>query len=188
MSGKIVLLLGPMCAGKSTELKRLLRKHQHAKKRIIALKNAIDVRNEDDRKGLLSSRDNSTPIVATVVEKLSEFSLEGVEKAVIGIDEGQFFSPGDLTTFCLQAAQQNNLVIVAALSSDVNGDPWPSIAPMTALVDDIQFFAAVCDFCGEDAAFTVKLGGGSALIDVAAKYAPACRKCFYQYHNKESGV
>jgi len=178
MSGKIILLMGPMCSGKSSELKRRLRMHQVAKKTVIAIKKDIDVRNDEDRKGLLSSRDGSHPIEAIVVEKLSDYALVGVRGAVIGIDEAQFYTPKDLLEFCVVARDQGNTVVVSALSGDKRCKMWPSIVELQPICDQIHFLTAICEFCGEEAPFTMQLSGSTELVDVDGKYAPVCFKCW----------
>jgi thymidine kinase len=175
--GKLILIIGPMKSGKSSELMRMLRIRRVAKKRIFALKHAI-AKGAHHGADLLKSRDGSEPVDAIEVDKLAEFSLEGVEDAVIGVDEGQFFQSDELLSFCRTAVRQRNLVIVAALNGDSEGCAWPSISALIPFCKDIKPFTAVCEFCGQDAQMTFRCGSSIEQIDVEAEYKPACEECW----------
>ena len=175
--GKLILILGPMKSGKSSELMRMLRIRRVAKKRVYALKHSI-ADGAHHRVNMLKSRDGSEPVDAIEVAKLSEFSLEDVKDAVIGIDEGQFFESDDLLHFCQAAVRARNLVIVAALSSDSERCMWPPVSAAIPFCEELKLYLAVCEYCGQDAQFTFRCAGSDERIDVAAEYKPACGECW----------
>ena len=121
--GEIQLILGPMFAGKTTELFRRMRRQRYAKQEIILIKHTSDTRYDTKYS---SKRDVHThdgiKAPSTVVKKLSEVDSEHLSHMdVIGIDEGQFFS--DIVEFCEKWASRGKIVIVAALNADFQRKP-----------------------------------------------------------------
>ena len=102
--GRVELILGPMFAGKSTELVRRLARHERANRRLLVAKYKHDTRYSLDP--TISTHDKADILSARPCKTLSELSTIEANKYrpadVIGIDEGQFFP--DLVEFCDEAA------------------------------------------------------------------------------------
>lgn len=183
LRGGVHLLIGPMKSGKTQQLVCKLHRHRIAGHRVVALKWAKDVRSERDRAGLLSSRDGSEPFQAIFIETLRDYPLDGVTNSVIGVDEAQFYDAAELASFCDTAARAGNVVFVAALSSDSERRKWAAVAELVPLVDSVESFCAICERCGDEAPFTMRVGGSRERIAVDAVYEPACRACWRSFEN-----
>jgi thymidine kinase len=99
------------------------------------------------------------------------------------IDEGQFFDttgPRELKDFCdvLLAARLD--VSVAALNSDLRGDPWPAITHLFASSPKTKMCAGWCSTpgCGIDACYTHRLGENTERVGVHDTYISLCRNCW----------
>ena len=84
MIGYIHLIIGPMFAGKTTEMIRIVNKYKYAKKRCLFIKHVIDDRYN---KKYITTHNKITEI-ATTATKLMNLDVSNYD--VIGIDEGQF--------------------------------------------------------------------------------------------------
>jgi thymidine kinase len=88
-NGKIILILGPMFAGKTTKLIELVNRYTIMKKKTIVIKYQFDERYTTDNK--IVTHDNkeypAMPMssITPQLEALGEYD-------VIGIDEAQFYS------------------------------------------------------------------------------------------------
>ena len=80
----IDITLGPMFAGKSTELLRKIKRHQIAGKKCLVIKYAADIRYSEK---CVSTHDQ-VMCPAISCSMLKEVSSHAMEAEVIGIDEG----------------------------------------------------------------------------------------------------
>ena len=100
-----------------------------------------------------------------------------------GIDEGQFFD--DITSFCEKMANENRIVLIAAILGDHELNGFKDILSLLPKVERIHMRNAKCDYCWcSDAAFwkprsnqhpttTINIGGKE-------KFVTLCRKCFFK--------
>ena len=95
--GRIEMIVGPMFAGKSTELMRRIRRHKLAYKRCLVIKYARDQRH-GEKETELSTHDNNR-ISAVPCNNLYDAITEARDSDVIGIDEAQFYP--DLIKVCV---------------------------------------------------------------------------------------
>ncbi|CAL6055538.1 Thymidine_kinase [Hexamita inflata] len=166
----IKLILGPMFAGKTTELLRLIRLHKQARQQVLAITYA-----EDDR--ILQTHDFESEFSVPALS-LSDAQFYITEQTrVIAIDEGQFYP--DLVEFCERWASEGFTVIVAALDGDTSRTPFANVSKLISLADDVYKLTAVCQFCAETAPFTIKSEEFAKFGDKG--YAAVCRKCFYKF-------
>lgn len=175
-AGAIELVLGPMFSGKSSELIRRARRYQHARKSVVVIKYARDVRYSDDS---VSSHDKQ------MMKALGAVALSDVEAAiaemkpdVIAVDEGQFFP--DIVDFCEAQANAGRTVIVSALDGDFRRKPFGRILELVPMAERVDKLTAVCVKCCGDAAFTERTVASREieLIGAGDIYRPVCRKCF----------
>lgn len=180
------LILGPMFAGKTTELMNRLKKHLVQDRKVVLFTHGDD--NRYSREALASSHDGKR-MQAIRVRSVSEMKIEDNEVTVVGIDEGQFFP--DLAGFCLEQNQLGRLVIVAALNHIANPsrDVWPNVVPLLgfAFVTTITNVCVICrapGLCSRRLTTTVGGGGGETspppVVDIGSddKYIPTCSKCY----------
>lgn len=175
--GTITLILGPMCAGKTSEMFRLLDKYEIAGKTTILIKYDKDTRYNSRENEVITHNKNSR--VAWPRKSLLDAVSNIVNPSVIGIDEGQFFE--DLPEFCEEMVNKGKIVIVSALSGDYQRKPWPVVSAMIPLADEISFLKAICMHCKEDkAAFSHRIGNETSieLIGGTDKYEPLCGTCY----------
>ena len=91
--GRIEIIMGPMFAGKSTELLRRINRLEISGKRCMRVKYDADKRYDA---GSISTHDRVSK-VAVNCKHLTELGNSWQDFDVIGIDEGQFFE--DVITF-----------------------------------------------------------------------------------------
>lgn len=169
----IELIVGPMFAGKSTELFKRLNRYRYAGKTTVLFKYAKDTRYDMT---LACSHDNVKQSAISVENLLN---VELPQEDVIGIDEGQFLS--GLTEWVHRAANAGKIVVISALDSNFLMKPWPNITPeLFAISEKITKMHAVCVRCKGDAAFTKRTVDVDILelIGGAESYVSSCRKCF----------
>ena len=189
------LIIGPMFAGKTTELIRKVKRHYYSKMKCVILKYSKDNRygNEDclithDRQKLDSNTDEIE--VLSFSENWDDEFIEKLEKfQVIGIDECQFFPR--LREFCETLMLQNKIVYAAGLSADYNLQMFPEIINTLPLASHINVLSSVCEMCGNDHSQTSYLHksdeqmteDNKILIGGKDKYFPLCLRC-YKNKNK----
>jgi thymidine kinase len=181
MKGKIDLIIGPMFSGKTTELRRRLRRYTLANKKCVAIKYSGDKRYSTD--SVVTHDDQKTPATVTTVLCDLKWDADNTPD-VIGVDEGQFFV--DLVEFCERETKRGAVVIVAGLDGTHERKPFGSITTLVPLVDgDLTKLTAVCMDCGEDAAFTKRITADTQveLIGGSEIYRAVCRDCYYSYES-----
>jgi len=178
----IHLLLGPMYAGKSSELIRRMRRFQHAGKSTFLIKHKHDIRyNTNNQK--LSTHDQLKIECdyATDTKLMDDNNLSNKIKDVhvICIDEGQFFP--DIDLFAEHYANLGKIIIIAALDSDFQRKPFNKIIELISKSEEYVKFTAVCN-CGSDAAFTKRITNEKEhiLIGGSDKYSAVCRVCYFK--------
>ena len=181
--GKIDLILGPMFAGKTSELIRRLKRYEIAEKPILLIKYFEDTRYNSGNGELLTHNKTSYEAVSASNLLGEEFQIREknrIEKAdVIGIDEGQFFK--DLPQFSQEMVKAGKIVIISALSGTYQQKPWPVISTMIPYADEISFLQAVCTNCKiRDAAFSMRISDEKdvKIIGGKGKYEPRCGLCY----------
>jgi len=172
-SGRIELIIGPMFAGKTSELLRRLERHVYAKRNILTI-----FSQKDTIKKTHCGEEKSGGVYLTNLLDIKTDILEKCE--VIGIDEGQFFP--DLVDFCeLCANKYGKIVIVAALDGDFKRNPFGQTCDLISKAERVDKLKAVCMICKDkDAAFSkrtsnetnVEVVGGSDI------YLACCRQCY----------
>lgn len=175
-NGCIILIVGPMNAGKSTELCRFMERHQFAGRRCCLIKYRKDRRFTTNMNELATR--NGLKLPATEAETLAEVELEA-DTQVIGIDEIQFFT--DALHYCEQWANEGKTVIASGLNGTYKRETFPVMKELFAVAEQVYTITAVCRRCGRDASFTKRLSDETDLEAIDAHYMATCRRC----HNEE---
>lgn len=176
MTGRIELVVGPMFAGKTTELMRRVKREIHARKKCFVVKYARDTRYNDEH---VASHDKSALRANASVSDLASVGDRWKAFDVIAIDEGQFYP--DLYDFAIHAADCGKIVIISALDGDFLRKPFGRICDLVPMCESVDKLAAVCMMCHEaPAAFTRRtvLSDQQELIGGADMYIATCRKCY----------
>lgn len=175
-TGSIHLILGPMFAGKTTELMRRVRRFVYAQLNCCIIKYARDSRYSEH---CVASHDKQLLKATISVSKLEALGDEWRQYDCIAIDEGQFFP--DLAKFCNRAADSGKIVVVSALDGDYLRQPFGDIVHLIPCCESLQKLTAVCMMCHErDAHFTRRtvVSEQHELIGGAESYLAVCRKCY----------
>ena len=171
LMGMIDIIIGPMFAGKTTELIRRIRRYEVANKSCLLVKYDRDLRYGTD---LISTHDNQG-LKAISTETLSEIDDKAKTYDVIGIDEGQFFS--DIVEFSENMANDGKIIIISALSGTYRRENFGRIPEIFPLAENITKLTAVCMDCKASASFTTRISSSkeTELIGGKEHYKPVCR-------------
>lgn len=176
MHGRLELIIGPMFAGKTTELMRRVKREIHARKTCFVIKYSKDTRYNDEH---VASHDRSTLKANASVSSLADVGDRWMSFEVIAIDEGQFYP--DLIDFATKAADSGKIVIISALDGDYLRKPFGSICEIVPMCESVDKLTAVCMMCHEAPAHFTRRTVQSCqqeLIGGAEMYIATCRRCF----------
>lgn len=175
------LVIGPVCCGKSEELIRKVTRYDIAGYNILLVKPKIDTRTSTVRSRTGSERtcvEISHPEdIFKEIENYSKKNKKCVD--IVALDEGQFYT--DLYRVVKTLLLKKFKVIVSALDSDFNGEPFGDVTKLITLSDSVQKLTAVCMKCRCDhAIYSQKLRRGGDQIEVGdlELYQPRCINCF----------
>ena len=177
VSGKIIVIFGPMYSGKSTELLRLARRFKLIGMTVLYIKFDADVRY--DANSIVTH--DMVSEQAVPCSHLEPMDALVQQHDVIAIDEGQFYP--DLPDLCDKWANEGKIVIVAGLSGTFARKGFNQMPELLALADEIIPLTAVChNKCGRDAPFTFRVTDETdvEIIGGKDKYMALCRPCFKQ--------
>jgi thymidine kinase len=104
---------------------------------------------------------------------------------VIGIDEGQFYP--DVVEMAEKLTLSGKIVIISALSGTFKMEPFELVSRLISKADKIKHLKAVCNFCPNKAAFSLRTINvdQEVLIGAQDMYLPACKVCYYQNKTNE---
>lgn len=178
MESRLELIVGPMYAGKTTELIRRLTSFA-PRWRVLYVNSTVDTRTET-----AISTHNATLTVdeSVVLQKVSELGeVDFQDFDVIGIDEAQFFR--DLVSGVAAMLRGNRRVIVSGLDGDFLKSPIGQVLELIPWAEDVVKLKANCSRCADrgivrEAPFTMKVRGGAQIEVNDDLYLPVCRQCF----------
>jgi len=194
VSASIDLIIGPMYAGKTTELLRRLNIYSALGVKTLYVNSTVDSRSDlpfSTHNPLLKSIGKCDNVK---VENLSHVNYE--EYKVIGIDEGQFFN--DLKNHVLKYVNKGKKIIISGLNGDYKQKPFGDIINLIPYCDSIDFLTPFCHQCKDrltSAPFTKRISSEKNTISASGKlsehtlrtfsieqisvdsnYIPVCRK------------
>lgn len=179
------LILGPMFAGKSSELLGTVRKYKAVGWPVLVLTHAIDNRYTENP-AIVSHDADEHPAIAT--SNLAEiFTLDNplyLNAKLVIIEEAQFFK--GLKQNVLMAVENHNKdVICVGLDGDAQRQPFGEILDLIPYCDSVVKRHAFCRRCAvpTPALFTYRVtqDEGQVLVGGAEKYEPLCRKHYLNY-------
>ncbi|TNV76723.1 hypothetical protein FGO68_gene13107 [Halteria grandinella] len=174
LKGHIELIIGPMFAGKSTELLRRMKRHEVAGNRCLRIKFAADNRYSVDS---IATHDKQT-MHAIGATKMSDIGNLYQDFDVIAVDEGQFFP--DIVEWTDRAANDGKLVIISALDGTFLRTGFDTILQLIPKAEKVKKLQAICRNCNQNASFTFRTDSSQALQVIGGEdmYKPLCRECF----------
>ena len=179
------VVLGPMFAGKTSEIQSVVRRYMCLGKPVLVLTAAIDNRYQSEVTAIVNHDRVAVPAVPVAVDGLRavlEWPSFAAAVAVI-IDEAQFFR-GCLVDFALTAVDEfGKHVVVVGLDGDTQREAFGDILKLIPLADVIEKKTALCRRCGDGTAalFTRGLSvghEGQVSVGGAEQYEPVCRRHF----------
>lgn len=145
-SGYLELLIGPMFAGKSSELIRLSKLYKVLGKNILIIHHQMD--NRYSTTDIVTHNQTSVPATFSV-DKLSSIHSEQIKMSdVILIDEIQFF-PDALIMIKKWVDEDKKTVIVSGLDGDFMRRPFGDILQLIPLADKVRKLSALCMKCSD---------------------------------------
>jgi thymidine kinase len=138
--GRIELIIGPMFAGKTTELLGRIERYEYQRLSCILLTHSY-------------STDHGRPAIAC--ERLRSHFRDCLTYDVVAIDESQFFS--DIVIFAQIMANSGKLVLIAGLDGTFLRRPFGHILELVSCCESITKLTAICSETGEDAPFTRRI-------------------------------
>ena len=175
--GKLVVIVGPMYSGKTSELIQFVEIYSLGKKKFKAFKPVIDDRYDDTH---IVSHTNTKVKAFPITNPKEIISKVNNEESAVFIDEIQFFSE-DLAEVIQELIFRGIDVYCSGLDLTYKNNPFKTTALVMAYADEVIKKKAVCHECGEYAGTisykTVENGGE---IDVGGfdKYIAVCRSCY----------
>lgn len=160
--GSIHLIVGPMYAGKTSELIRLKRRNDIAGKKSIIIKYKEDMRYGIDDQ-LYTYDKTSHPCVVSLGKSLKN-TLDSIDLnnvKYIYIDEIQFYN--DAFEVCQNLVKNDIHVIVTGLQGTYERKIFPVIAQLFPISDKLTQLTAIDKDSGNEAPFTKRIISGCDL-------------------------
>lgn len=180
VSGRIEVIVGPMCAEKTQELIRRLTRAEIAGIPTIVFKPARGRQIGDSeivsRQGCTMEaktlETNSAIEAVTIVDALGK-------RCAVGFDEAHWIS--DLKDVCGELADHGHMVFVAGLDMDYRGIPYTEMCLTMGIAEAVDKMTAVSIECGCPATHTTRLGDGE---DAGGTWEPMCRNRWQKHRSK----
>jgi len=177
--GYLELIIGPMDAGKSTELIRIINRFKCLNKKIIVINHLINNRYGSNE---LTTHNKETFDKCIILNELKDLDKNIFDNTdVIIIEELQFFEDAfDNITNWID--NNNKIVIAAGLDGDFMRNPFGDILRLIPHADKITKLNALCKRCcdGTLAHFTKRTNNNmdKTLVGSENIYEAVCRKHF----------
>lgn len=173
------VITGPMFSGKTTELLRMLKNYEIARKKVLLLKPEIDIRYQN-----VSTHDGISRNCTKVsdITKLDEQVILSYD--VVGIDEGQFIE--GLYNFIKKFLDKKIIFIIAGLVETFNSCIlFEDMSKLFSISNDSRKLNSICNECGSDKgcySYNVALGKSESekiVLGGLNEYLSLCRSCYF---------
>lgn len=181
--GSLELIIGPMYAGKSTELIRIINRFKCLDKNVLVVNHAINNRYGSSS---LTTHNRDSFDECIILDKLADADSEEhhdvFEKAdVIVIEELQFFSDA-YDTIIDWIDNKGKCVVAAGLDGDARKLPFGDVLRLIPHAEKVRKLNALCKRCGDGtkAHFSKRIVKDEQTILVGSDdvYEAVCRKHF----------
>jgi thymidine kinase len=183
--GKLILISGPMYAGKSRKLIQIYNELVNDKQKAIAIAPSEDNRTEK----ILSRTGTSIPTIK--VEKIKEIENKINNYNFIFIDEFHFFNE-ELISIIKKISKKNKTVVLSGLDKDFKAINFEAYDKLKNMADQEIKMTAICHTCKKIAAYSRKdetKSTSNKRIEVDnlkdTIYFSSCGEC-HPYINKEN--
>ena len=177
---KLDIIIGPMFAGKSSELLRRINLLKVLEKKYIVVKPEIDTRFSKNH--IVSHNSiKEKCITFTNLDDIIKYPLEEIN--TIFIDEAQFFT--NLVQNVKTLLEQYNInIVVSGLNGDSNRNKFGEILDLIPISNNIVKLNALCKICmdGTFGIFTHRLQDNNqqVLIGAETEFISVCRKHYLE--------
>ncbi len=183
--GRIEVICGCMFSGKTEELIRRLNHVQIARQKLRAFTPSRDTRYRAD--SLVSH--NGVAIEARAIVSIHEiYDHIEADVQVVALDELHFLDddPNAIHGACQGLADRGLRVIVSGLDQDFRAAPFPAMARLLAVAEQVDKLYAICVHCGAYATRSQRLIDGlpapadapTIAVGGLELYEARCRACF----------
>lgn len=186
---KLYFNYAAMNAGKSTTLLQASFNYRERGMKTLIFTAAIDRRAGE---GIVASRIGLTETAQVFDGSTNLFdeisaALEAGGAHCVFVDEAQFLQPDQVMQLARAVDYLNVPILCFGLRTDFRGELFPGSERLFAVADEIRELKTICH-CGRKATMNLRMdAGGRAVIDGESidiggneKYAPLCRKHFYE--------
>ena len=175
--GYLELIIGPMYAGKSTELIRIINRYKCLNKNIISINHSLNNRYGSDG---ITTHNKEKVEDCISINKLKDIEDNLIDDSdVIIIEELQFFSDA-YDTIISWCDLKDKIVIAAGLDGDFMRLPFGDVLKLIPHAEKITKLNALCKRCGDGtlAHFTKRITKDSQITLVGSNdiYEAVCRK------------
>jgi thymidine kinase len=180
----LTLIMGPMFAGKSSAIIRIVNRHRCIRTPILLISHSSDNRYGADE--TVTNHDSlSIPCKKSSILQPFLDTEEYKNAKLIIIEESQFFP--DLKNFVLHSVEEDcKEVFVVGLDGDADRKPFGQILDLVPYADKITKLKAFCSMCcdGTEALFSFckarELKQGQVCVGGEEMYTPLCRKHYVE--------
>jgi thymidine kinase len=179
MSVYLNLIIGPMFAGKSTELIKQIRKCKNDNIHFCVVKPSIDNRYELNK--IATHNKDTEDCIVIDKDKIHELRNDEnyINSKIVFIEEGQFFKK--LYEF-VKNELNNKSFVIAGLDGDYKRDEFGDMLKLIPLCDKVKKLSALCKECNyqNKAPFTKRITKikKQEFVGGEESYIPVCRKHF----------
>ena len=175
--GSLLLILGCMFSGKSTELIRLIREFKFIEKNILVIKHCSDDCRYAESKICTHDQQKENCLSLGELETIENNQVYQ-EAEIVFIEEAQFFN--GLSEFIKKGMEEKKKsFIIAGLDGDFKREPFGEILSLIPYSNKVTKLNALCKFCknGTEAPFTKRLSRSTKqhLVGGEEEYASVCR-------------
>ena len=143
-NGYLELIIGPMYAGKSTELLRIINRYKCLNKSICVINHSLN--NRYGSSGLTTHNKNKFE-QCLITDKLSNLDNNKIyETDVIIIEELQFFE--DAYEYIVKWCDNGKTIICAGLDGDYLRNPFGDVLRLIPHADKVTKLNSLCKKCG----------------------------------------
>lgn len=183
--GRIEVICGCMFSGKTEELIRRMTHVQIARQRLMVFSPRRDTRYAT---GALASHSGARIQAHTIDSIRAIAAMLEPDVQVVALDELHFLDDdADLICdTCQSLADRGIRVIVAGLDQDFRARPFPAMARLAAIAEQVDKLYAICVRCGAYATRSQRLIDGhpasfdapTIVVGGMELYEARCRRCY----------
>lgn len=174
-TGKLVVVKGPMFAGKTTKLMEIYDQEQW----VAIFKPSVDKRYAGA--DFISTHDGKTR-PCTPVDSVKDLasSIQNQNPDTVILDEIHFFPVKDIIGLTLSLLDQGKNVVVAGVDTDEDFGPFPAVNALALLTDQVHQVSEPCCCGNGQTLYTVRTLTPDNYINPvggAEKYKSLCEAC-----------